>query len=77
MENFNINDNLKKKSFEEEIIDEIAQNNLITNFNADIKEIFPEFENVFNKKNIYSSLIPKYINSRQLNYLIKHNPFFK
>ena len=77
MENANIDENQKKKLIEEEIIEEIEKNKLIINFNASIKEVFPNLGIEFTNKKIYFCLLLKYINSKKLDDLIKYNPILK
>ena len=74
METLNIGIIERKKEFEEEIMEDIERDYLITNFNTNINEIFPNFTNQLNKKKIYFSFILKYINSKKLNDIVKNCP---
>ena len=74
METLNIGIIERKKELEEEIMEDIERDYLITNFNTNINEIFPNFTNQLIKKKIYFSFILKYINSKKLNDIIKHCP---
>ena len=71
METLNIGDNEQKKTFEEEIMDEIERNYLITNFNDNLKEIFSNAKNQITKKKIYFNFISNYINSKKIKIFIK------
>ena len=74
MEILNIGVIERKKEFEEEIMEDIERDYLITNFNNNINEIFPNFANQLIKKKIYFSFILKYINSKKLNDVVKNCP---
>ena len=74
METLNIGIIERKKELEEEIMEDIERDYLITNFNTNINEIFPNFTNQLNKKKIYFSFILKYINSKKLNDIVKNCP---
>ena len=74
METLNIGTNERKKELEEEITEDIERDYLITNFNTNINEIFPNFTNQLIKKKIYFSFILKYINSKKLNDIVKNCP---
>ena len=74
METLNIGVIERKKDLEEEIMEDIERDYLITNFNTNINEIFPNFHNQIIKKKIYFSFLLKYINSKKLNDIIKHCP---
>ena len=74
MESLNIEVIERKKEFYEEIMEEIERDYLITNFNANIKEVFPNLNNRINKNKIYFSFVLKYINSKKLNDIAKKNP---
>ena len=74
METLNIGVIERKKDLEEEIMEDIERNYLITNFNTNINEVFPDFHNQIIKKKIYFSFLLKYINSKKLNDIIKHCP---
>ena len=74
METLNIENNQTKKKFYEEIMEEIEKEYLIINFNKNIKEVFPNIDNQFNKNKIYLSFVLKYINSKKLNEIIKQSP---
>ena len=74
METLNIGIIERKKELEEEIMEDIERDYLITNFNTNINEIFPNFTNQLIKKKIYFSFILKYINSKKLNDIVKNCP---
>ena len=74
METLNIGIIERKKELEEEIMEGIERDYLITNFNTNINEIFPNFTNQLIKKKIYFSFILKYINSKKLNDIVKNCP---
>ena len=74
METLNIGIIERKKELEEEIMEDIERDYLITNFNTNINEIFPNFTNQLIKKKIYFSFILKYINSKKLNDIVKKCP---
>ena len=74
METLNIGIIERKKELEEEIMEDFERDYLITNFNTNINEIFPNFTNQLNKKKIYFSFILKYINSKKLNDIVKNCP---
>ena len=74
METLNIGIIERKKELEEEIMEDFERDYLITNFNTNINEIFPNFTNQLNKKKIYFSFILKYINSKKLNDILKNCP---
>ena len=74
METLNIGIIERKKELEEEMIEDIERDYLITNFNTNINEIFPNFTNQLIKKKIYFSFILKYINSKKLNDIVKNCP---
>ena len=74
METLNIGVIERKKVLEEEIMEDIERDYLITNFNSNINEIFPNFNNQVIKKKIYFSFLLKYINSKKLSDIIKHCP---
>ena len=71
MESLNIGIIERKKTIAEEIIEAIDRNYLIKNFNENINEIFKNEKNQLNKKNIYSNIVLKYINSKKLSYLLR------
>ena len=74
METLNIGIIERKKELEEEIMEDFERDYLITNFNTNINEIFPNFTNQLIKKKIYFSFILKYINSKKLNDIVKNCP---
>ena len=74
METLNIGVIERKKVLEEDMMEDIERDYLITNFNSNINEIFPNFNNQIIKKKIYFSFLLKYINSKKLNDIIKHCP---
>ena len=74
METLNIGIIERKKELEEGIMEDIERDYLITNFNTNINEIFPNFTNQLIKKKIYFSFILKYINSKKLNDIVKNCP---
>ena len=74
METLNIGIIERKKELEEEIMEDIERDYLITNFNTNINEIFPNFTNQLIKKKIYFSFILKYINSKKLNDIVNNCP---
>ena len=71
MESLNIGVIERKKTIAEEIIEAIDRNYLIKNFNENINEIFKNEKTQLNKKNIYSNIVLKYINSKKLSYLLR------
>ena len=71
MESLNIGIIERKKTIAEEIIEAIDRNYLIKNFNENINEIFKNEKTQLNKKNIYSNIVLKYINSKKLSYLLR------
>ena len=71
MESLNIGIIERKKTIAEEIIEAIDRNYLIKNFNENINGIFKNEKNQLNKKNIYSNIVLKYINSKKLSYLLR------
>ena len=74
MENININIIALEKSFEQQIMDDIEKNNLLTNFNTNIKQVLTNFENQLTKQKIYLNFIYKYQKSKNLFYILKFQP---
>ena len=66
--------NQRNKELEKEIMEDIERDSLIQKFNKNINEVFSNFTEQFTKQKIYFNLILKYINSKQLNDIIKHYP---
>ena len=66
--------NQRNKELEKEIMEDIERDSLIQKFNKNINEVFSNFTEQFTKQKIYFNLILKYINSKQLNDIIKHFP---
>jgi len=66
--------NQRNKELEKEIMEDIERDSLIQKFNKNINEVFSNFTEQFTKQKIYFNLVLKYINSKQLNDIIKHYP---
>ena len=76
-DNLNIGFIQQKKRLEEEIMDDIERDYLITNFHSNFKEVFPEIKDQLTKKKIYFSFVLKYLDSKEFEVLLKRDYILK
>ena len=71
MENLNIDVIKKEKSIEEEIMESIEKNYLITNFTTNLSDLFKNEQNQLINKYIYFNFVLKYKNVRNIHNISK------